>query len=88
MHVVKKTGVREKFDVKKIHKSAYRACMSAQLGEETARRISKEVASEIKSLVKGRKEIKSDVIFNRVKRILEKHDKECAFMYETYRYVS
>lgn len=88
MYVIKRTGKREKFDEKKIHRSAYNACLGSEMDVTTAREISQDVVREIRKLVKDKKEIKSDVIFNRVKSILAKHNKECAFMYETYRDVS
>lgn len=86
--MIKRTGKRERFDEKKVHRSAYNACLGSEMDVETAEKISQDVVREIRKLVKGKKEIKSDVIFNGVKRILAKHNKECAFMYETYRDIS
>ena len=88
MYVIKRTGRKEDFDEKKVHKSAYSACLGAEIDVETAKKISQDVVREIKNLTKGKKEIKSDAIFNSVKKTLTKHNKECAFMYETYRDVS
>lgn len=88
MYVVKRSGKREKFRGMKIYKSAYNACLSAEMDEKNAKKISKDIMQEIQKLVKGKKEIKSNVIFNHVKGILAKHNKECAFMYETYRDIS
>lgn len=88
MYVIKRTGRKERFDEKKIHRSAYNACLGSEMDVETAKKISQDVVREIRNLAKGKKEINSNVIFNRVKKILAKHNKECAFMYETYRDVS
>ena len=88
MYVIKKTGRKEKFDEKKIYKSAYNACLSTEMDVKTAKKISQDILNEIKKSTKGNAEIKSDVIFNQVKRTLARHNKECAFMYETHRDVS
>lgn len=88
MYVIKRAGKRERFDERKVHKSAFNACLGAELDVETAEKISQDVVNEVRKLTKGKKEVKSDVIFSRVKKILAKHNKECAFMYETYRDVS
>lgn len=88
MHVIKKTGKREKFNEKKVYRSAYNACLSSEMDAEIANRISQNVVKEIRKLTKDMKEIRSDLIFNHVKRILARHNKECAFMYETHRDIS
>jgi len=88
MHIVKRSGKREKFSGVKLFKSVHNACLSAEMNEKNARETSKNIMQEIQKLAKGKKEIKSDVVFNRVKKLLAKHNKECAFMYETYRDVS
>jgi len=88
MHVVKRDGRKEKFSGVKLFKSVHNACLSAEMDDKTAKKISKEVMGEVQKLAKGRKEVKSNVIFDRVKKLLARHNKECAFMYETYRDVS
>lgn len=88
MYVVKKTGKKERFDERKVFKSSYKACLGSGIDEKTARKISQNITNEIKKLVKGKKEIKSDLIFNKVKSMLSRQSKECAFMYETYRDIS
>lgn len=88
MYVIKRTGKKERFDLKKVHRSAYRACLGAEIDDKMAKKISEDIVREIRKLTKGKKEIKSDVIFKRVKKLLAKESKECAFMYETYRDVS
>lgn len=88
MHVIKRSGRKEKFSGVKLFKSIHNACLSAEMSEKNAKEISKNIMQEIQKLAKGKKEIRSDVIFNRVKKLLAKHNKECVFMYETYRDVS
>ena len=86
--MIKRTGKRERFDEKKMYRSSYNACLGSEMDVKTAEKISQDVVKEIRNMAKGKKEMKSDIIFNCVKRILAKHNKECAFMYETYRDVS
>lgn len=88
MHIIKRTGRKEEFSERKLFKSVYLACLGSEMDIKTAKQISQNVVKEIRKLVKGKKEIKSDIIFNRVKKILAKHNKECAFMYETHRDIS
>ncbi len=86
--MIKKSGKKEKFNGVKLFKSVHNACLSAEMDEKMSKKISKEIMEKIQKLAKGKKEVKSDVIFNSVKKLLAKHNKECAFMYETYRDVS
>jgi len=88
MNVVKRSGRKEKFSGVKLYKSVYNACVTSEMEEKIARKISKEIMGKVQNLAKDKKEMKSDVIFNHVKKLLAKHNKECAFMYETYRDVS
>ncbi len=88
MYVIKRDGRREKFSGVKLLKSVHNACLSAEMNEKNAKKISKDIIQDIQRLAKGKKEIKSNVIFDRVKKNLAKHNKECVFMYETYRDVS
>ena len=88
MYVIKKSGNREKFNGVKLFKSVHNACLSAEMDEKTAKKISKEIIGEVQKLAKGKKEVKSNVIFSQVKKLLGRHNKACAFMYETYRDVS
>jgi transcriptional regulator NrdR family protein len=88
MYVIKRDGRKEKFSGVKLFKSVHNACLSAEMDDKTAKKISKEIMGEVQKLAKGKKEVKSNVIFDRVKKLLARHNKECAFMYETYRDVS
>lgn len=88
VHVIKKSGKKEKFNGVKLFKSVHNACLSAEMDEKMAKKISKEIMEKIQKLAKGKKEVKSDVIFNSVKKLLARHNKECGFMYETYRDIS
>ncbi|MBI1978690.1 MAG: hypothetical protein HYS62_01355 [Candidatus Aenigmarchaeota archaeon] len=88
MYVVKRSNKKEKFSGAKLYKSVYNACLSAEMEEKIAKKISRDIMENIQLLAKGRKEIKSDAIFNRVKKLLAKHNKECTFMYDTYRDIS
>jgi len=86
--VIKRTGRKEKFSGVKLFKSVHNACLSAEMDDKVAKRISKQIMGEVQKLAKGKKDVKSNVIFDRVKKLLARHNKECAFMYKTYRDVS
>lgn len=88
MHVIKRDGRKEKFNEGKIVKSAYDACISSGISTGDSIKISQQVLNEVKKTFGNKKEIKSNVIFQKVKGVLSKHNKECAFMYETHRDVS
>lgn len=88
MYVIKKTGRKEKFQERKLFKSVYNACIGASVDRSESLRISKDVMNSVKIIIGKDKEIQSKQLFNHVKRILSKHNKYCAFMYETHRDVS
>ena len=86
--VVKRQGHEEKFDERKIYASCYAACLSTRMKEEKAEKICGKVAKQIKTLIKGKLCISSDEIFKKTSVLLNKYDKDAAFMYRTYRDVS
>lgn len=88
MYVIKRTGRKEKFQERKLFKSVYNACVGAGVDRNESLRISKDVITSVKITIGKNKEMKSNQLFNHVKRILSKYNKHCAFMYETYRDVS
>lgn len=88
MYVIKRNSKREKFNGVKLYKSIHNACLSAEMNEKMAKVVSRDVMTGVQKLVKGKKEVESDAIFKHVKKLLSKHNKECAFMYESFRDIS
>lgn len=88
MDIIKRSGKKEKFSEGKLVKSAYDACLSSGMDVKESIRISQYVLNEVKKNFGHKKEVKSNVIFSKVKKLLAKQSKECAFMYETHRDVS
>ena len=88
IHIVKRKGHKEKFDERKIYASCYAACLNAQLHPKEAEKICEGVSREIKKWIKTKKEITSTKIFREMIRVIKKHNKDAAFMYETHRDIS
>jgi transcriptional regulator NrdR family protein len=84
-HLVKRRGVEQKFDVKKVYASCYNACLNVPIGKQEAEKISEKVCKDVKVWIKEKKMISSDQIFKAIIRSMKKYDKEAAFMYETHR---
>lgn len=88
MHVIKRRGHKEKFDERKAYGSVYAACQICEMPEKNCEKIAAAVAKEIKAMVRKNKIMSSDDIFRAVVRMLRKHHKDAAFMYETHRDIS
>lgn len=82
--VVKRKGRCEEFDEKKVYASVYAACVNAHRRESDCEELSQEVTKKIKRWAETRREIDSNEIFRRVMHILNKKNKEAAYMYETH----
>ncbi len=88
MYVIKRDGRKEKFSKEKIVESVCNACLSSGMDVKGSVKISQQVLREIKKTLPRKGEVKSTVIFNKIRKVLGKHSEECAFMYETHRDVS
>ncbi len=86
--IVKRHGVCEKYDERKVYASCYAACLSASVEHVHAEKICEKVSKEITSWVKIKKEISSDQMFKQIGKMIKKHHKPAAFMYETHRDIS
>ena len=86
--MIKRDGRKEKFNEGKIVKSAYDACLSSGMNVKDSIKISQKVLKEVKRAIGNKRGMKSNVIFHKVRGVLAKHSKECAFMYETHRDIS
>ena len=88
MHLVKRKGHIEKFDVKKVYAACYAACLSCHLKKKEAEKISDKVGKEVKRWIKSKKVVTSDQIFKKTTTIIRKYNRDVAFMYHTHRDIS
>ena len=88
MNVIKKDGSKQSFSENKVYDSVKKACLIAQLDNKACREIPSQVTKLIKTRVKGKKKIKSDLLFRYCIELLNKIDKDVAFIYETHRDIS
>lgn len=88
LHVVKRAGKLEKFDERKVYASCYSACLSTHMDKKEAEKICSKITNEIKKWIKPKKTVTSDQIFKQQIKLLKKHDKDAAFMFETHRDVA
>ena len=84
-NIIKRKGHQERFDERKVYATCYAACLNADINRADTDKICDRVAKEIAQWVKTREDVTSRHIFKQVIRLLKKHDKNAAFMYETHR---
>ncbi|QQG38666.1 MAG: hypothetical protein HYS32_03615 [Candidatus Woesearchaeota archaeon] len=87
-HLVKREGHLERFDEKKVYASCYSAFLGAHLSHQEAEKLCEKVSKEINKWIKTKKMVNSDQIFKETTRIMKKHHKEAAYLYETHRDIS
>ena len=86
--IVKRRGVQEEFDEKKVYASVYSASRVGGLKEKDAEKLADKVTKHVRKWVDKKKLIDSKDIFRQVVSLLNKENKEVAFLYETHRDVS
>ncbi len=86
--IVKRRGKKEKFDEKKLYGSIYSACMDCSVGEKGCEKMAEKLVSQVKTFLKGKKEVNSTEIFGFVIQKLAKEHEAAAFMYQTHRDLS
>ena len=86
--IIKRKGHEEEFDERKLYASCYSSCINADIQSKKAEKICDSIAKKIKAEIKGKKCVSSDFLFKKAAELLEKHDKNAAFMYKTHRDVS
>ena len=84
-YIVKRRGVQQEYQNKKIFNTCFRACLNADLDDNEAKQACKQVVSEVDKWIKSKQEVTSDEIFKLVTRLLTKENKDAGFMYETHR---
>jgi len=86
--IIKRKGHEEEFDERKLYASCYSSCINADISPKKAEKICDKVAKQIKAEISSKKCVASDFIFKKAAELLEKHDKNAAFMYKTHRDIS
>ena len=82
--VVKRKGHKEKFDERKVYASAYAASLNAHLSEAEAEKIADDVTKKINAWIDGRQQITSKELEQNIIKILDKHNHDASFLYETH----
>ncbi len=88
MHIVKRKGHKEKFDEKKVYGSCFAACLNVHMEKHNAEKCADKSTKDVVKWIRKKKVVTSDQIFGEVVKVLKKHDKNAAFMYETHRDLS
>ncbi len=87
-HIVKRHGHTERFDERKVYASCYAACLSSHVEHRHAEKICEVVVQGIKKWIAKKKEVNSHDISQETAKLIRKHNKNVAFMYETHRDIS
>jgi transcriptional regulator NrdR family protein len=82
--IVKRKNKKQKFDERKVYASAYAAAMNAHLSEKESEKIADDVCKKIDSWLKGKHTITSEELSKKITKLLEKHNMDAAFLYETH----
>ena len=85
MRIIKKDGHEEIFKKEKVYQSVYESCLNAHHNKKTAEDIAKKATNDVMKHLKRKATVKSDYIFKIISTLLEKYDKDAAFLYETHR---
>jgi len=86
--IVKRAGVCEKYDERKVYGSIYGACYVVERSEKDCEKIANIVSKKVTKNVRNKIEVDSQKIKSIVIKELKKKDKNAAFMYETHRDIS
>ena len=86
--VEKRDGRCEKFDENKAYNIFCRVGLNAHLTEKEAGKLADKAMKDLNQFLKTKRKIKSTELFKQKIKILNKYDKEAAFLYETHRDVN
>lgn len=86
--VIKRRGAREPFDERKVYASCYAAAINASIGKQEAEKLCEKVTAGVKGWLRGKTEIDSQALFQKMVQLLARHHKDAAFMYESHRDIS
>ncbi|MEK6943508.1 MAG: ATP cone domain-containing protein [Nanoarchaeota archaeon] len=88
IHLVKRRGLVEHYDERKVYGSCYFACRNAHLSEQEAEQMAEKVSTAVTKWVNRKKVISSNEIFHSIIEELKKYNEDAAFLYETHRDIS
>ncbi len=83
MEIIKRHGKKVRFDERKLYASIYAAALTAEYGEKRSEKFASSVVKTLKKKVKN-KTVTSDFLRKHAIEILNKKDKEVAFLYKTH----
>lgn len=83
--VEKKDGRCEKFDEEKSYRVFCRVFLNAHLSEKEAEKLADKSMRDLKGFLKDKRKVKSRELFRQKIKILNKYNKEAAFLYEYHR---
>ena len=81
-HVVKRKGIDQGYDQKKVYASVYAAALNCEYSEKKAENIAKGVTKKISAWIKNKSVVTSDEIRKQV--IKELNDEDVILMYKHY----
>lgn len=83
--IIKRRGQDESFDERKIYASCFHAIRMADVSRKDSEVICEKIMLEMKKWLKHKKKITSKQLFIHAIKILKKHDKDAAYLYESLR---
>jgi len=83
--VEKRDGRCEKFDERKAYNVFCRVGLNAHLSVKEAGKLADNAMKDLKKFLNDKKKIKSTELFRQKIKILSRHNKEAAFLYEHHR---
>ena len=87
-HIVKRRGLEQHYDSRKVYASAFAAARNAHLSAIESEKIGDSVTKVVDAWIEKKDEIHSDEIFKKIIEELKKHNKDASFLYKTHRDVN
>lgn len=79
---VKRNGLTQDFDERKIYASVYNASLNAHYSDEKAEGIAENVCMQVKKLMKGVSHVDSSEIRDKIIEVLDDVDKDVCILYK------
>ncbi|MEK7659853.1 MAG: hypothetical protein AAB343_01480 [Patescibacteria group bacterium] len=86
--IVKREGHKEAYDERKVYGSCYASVLNTHKSKEDAEDTCGAVVAVLAERIAKKKEITSKEIFHHMCEIMERYDKDAAFMYKTHKDLS
>ena len=88
VHIVKRKGHKEVFDIKKVYGSVFAASLAVPMQHEEAELVARDVSEKIEEWVKDKEEVASNQIFEQIGKELKDINKHATTMYIHHRDLS